>query len=247
MVFLKLVENFFGLIFPRNCVSCYQPVFFDNQLSKYEFLCEACEEEVPFLDRSDLGCRFCGGVFEDVILKEGACTECDARDYFYDSKISVLSYRGVARSLILKLKYEKGGYLVGDLGEIISEVFDSEGVSEEIVLVPVPLHPRKERERGYNQSRLLADWLAKKSPKMRVSETICRTKDTVSQTKLPQDKRIKNMKNAFAIRPKTHLDPQPRYILVDDVYTTGATLNECARVLKAAGVNKVDALTLAQG
>ena len=116
------------------------------------------------------------------------------------------------------------------------------------VLVPVPLHPRKERERGYNQSRLLADCLVPLGGgATHVEELLRRVIDTETQTAFDRRTRHENLKNAFALRPGAAINRALRYILVDDVFTTGSTLNACAAVLRRAGALNLDVVTLGHG
>ena len=114
-------------------------------------------------------------------------------------------------------------------------------------LVPVPLHKRKLRERGFNQSRFLADAFSDLVGNLPVVDALIRIKDTKSQTRLKRPDRMKNAKNAFAMSDDTHLDMKKDCIVVDDVFTTGATLNACCTELRKAGAERLRVLTLAHG
>jgi competence protein ComFC len=124
---------------------------------------------------------------------------------------------------------------------------DIRGFLRGAVLVPVPLHPRKLRERGYNQSQYLAESFGKEVSGRGVANLLIRKRDTLSQTGFDLKARKENLKNAFALAPKMSIDSSLRYILVDDVFTTGSTLNSCASVLRKAGVVYLDVATLAHG
>ena len=109
-------------------------------------------------------------------------------------------------------------------------------------------HPRKERERGYNQALLLARALALVAGgTTTVHELLRRTEDTATQTAFDRRTRMANLKNAFALGRGAALNPEQHYILVDDVFTTGSTLNSCARTLRRAGALKLDVITLGHG
>jgi ComF family protein len=113
--------------------------------------------------------------------------------------------------------------------------------------VPVPLHHRKERERGFNQTRLIATAFAKAAGGTTVVSALQRVVDTATQTRLDREARRANLKNAFAMAPGRALTPGARIVLVDDIFTTGATLNACASVLRKAGFDNLDVATLAHG
>ena len=115
-------------------------------------------------------------------------------------------------------------------------------------LVPVPLHPRKARERGFNQAGLLAETLAHAvGGGTRVESLLRRVVDTESQTAFDRRTRVANLKNAFALARGAVLNPAHHYVLVDDVFTTGSTLNSCARALRRAGGLNLDIVTFGHG
>ncbi|HEX9784690.1 MAG TPA: phosphoribosyltransferase family protein [Opitutaceae bacterium] len=115
------------------------------------------------------------------------------------------------------------------------------------VLVPVPLHPRKQRERGFNQAELIANCLVQTVGAAGVEMRLKRVVDTATQTRLNRQSRQENLKNAFALATTDLLKTSSRYVLVDDVFTTGATLNACARALRRSGLTRIDVATLGHG
>jgi ComF family protein len=147
---------------------------------------------------------------------------------------------------VIELKYHRGRHVVADMVEIFRRSPEILAVVTGAVLVPVPLHPRKARERGFNQSALLAASLARLGGG-RVEEVLRREVDTPTQTAFDRKTRQANLKNAFALAPGVTLTPGEQYVLVDDVFTTGSTLNSCARVLRRAGALKLDVVTFAHG
>ena len=152
------------------------------------------------------------------------------------------------RAIIHTLKYKSGRWLLPDLvkiGHLLPGYMD---FLKDSVLVPVPLHRKRERQRGYNQSLLLAEAFASSLPEQtEVRPLLKRVINTRTQTRLSREKRRQNMKGAFVVKKKYPLESQKRHILIDDVFTTGSTLNSCAKTLKDAGVEKIDILTLAHG
>ena len=115
------------------------------------------------------------------------------------------------------------------------------------ILVPVPLHPTKERERGFNQSLMIAKSLNEATAAKDLQKLLVRTIYTQTQTQLSRAARQQNMKNAFALASDAVVIPNQTYILIDDVFTTGSTLNSCAAVLLEAGATQIKVATLGHG
>ena len=148
---------------------------------------------------------------------------------------------------ICLFKYDSKTQLADLLGKLMSDFAVRNIGAEEIdMIVPVPLHPVKLRERQFNQSELLAAHLARKINKNVVRDKVKRIKYTAPQTKLKRDQRLKNVRGAFLVKKNADFK-EKTVLLVDDVLTTGATLHECAKALKDAGAKKVVALALARG
>ena len=150
-------------------------------------------------------------------------------------------HEGLLRRALLALKYENAAQLAGPLGtRLAALVADLKWKAD--FLVPVPLHPSRERERGYNQARLMSQVLAQELCIPLADDALYRTGNTRAQVGLTRRQRLENVSNAFVVNAKR---VQGRdLLLVDDVYTTGATLGECARALLASGAGSVFGLTL---
>ena len=176
------------------------------------------------------------------------CAKCAGLDPVFDEGRTAVLFKGPARSLVIELKYHRGLHVLADIAEIFRR---SPHVIERVrgsVLVPVPLHARKARERGYNQALLMARTLAEAAGgDTRVEALLRRAVDTQTQTAFDRRTRMANLKNAFALAPGAALNPALRYILVDDVFTTGSTLNSCAQTLRRAGVLSLDVVTFGHG
>lgn len=166
---------------------------------------------------------------------------------FREGRTAVL-FKGPARALVIELKYHRGLHVLSDMEAVFRRAPEVLGFVRGATLVPVPLHPRKERERGYNQSALLAGHLARAAGKGTTAEPLLRRAvDTQTQTAFDRRTRQENLKNAFALVRGAALNPALHYILVDDVFTTGSTLNGCARVLRRAGCLNLDVVTFGHG
>ena len=169
-------------------------------------------------------------------------TERYSSDHAVSWACAVDRYEGRMKDIVHSLKYERRRSIAPPLGGLMREC-GVQLLHDANLVVPVPLHPRREYQRGFNQAEDLARELGPP-----VARLLVRTRHTPSQIELPKNERQDNVRDAFAFRPDPRsLSPNPRVVvLVDDVSTTGATLEACARVLKASGVKEVRALTAAR-
>ncbi|OGD53451.1 hypothetical protein A3J78_00210 [Candidatus Beckwithbacteria bacterium RBG_13_35_6] len=232
-----ILTAFKNLIFPQKCLGC---------ASWGEYLCSHCLNLIK-VSNSRI-CPMCsmpsfGG------LTHPRCYQA----YGLDGLTAIFSYKGIVGKAITKLKYQ----FVTDLAETILEIFlsccgeDKALVKlinkDKTILIPVPLHRQRQIWRGFNQSELLGKMIAEKLGVGFYPNILIRIKKTAPQTKLKKKDRIKNIKGAFRLNknlPTSHFTSS--ILLFDDVWTTGSTLKECARVLKRNGFNKVWGLTLAR-
>ena len=231
------------LAFPPTCLGCGGLV--ENN-PPYRHICATC---LPTLARvTPPYCGVCGHPFFGEVEGERICPHCvDLRPWFRSGCTAVL-LRGPARAMIIELKYHHGLHVLADIEIIVRESPHLLNHLKDAVLVPVPLHVRKERERGYNQSQLLAEAFARAAGgRTGVARLLARTADTMTQTAFDRRSRMANLKNAFALAPGSRILPDQHYILVDDVFTTGSTLNSCASVLRDAGVVRLDVATFGHG
>lgn len=139
-------------------------------------------------------------------------------------------------------------YLMEDLASMVANSEHYLSYIQHATLVPVPLHPTRLRERGFNQSEQIAQMLSScAGASVRVKKLLIRKRYTESQTFLNRSKRYQNVKNAFALASDTVLNPHKSYIIIDDVFTTGSTLNACAQVLRNAGAVHLKVATIGHG
>jgi ComF family protein len=151
------------------------------------------------------------------------------------------------REFIHRFKYNHHFYLRHELGRWICEGLDDPRMLELPIdgIVPVPLHSARKRERGFNQAAILSEFLAKKSGKP-ILNVIRRVRYTSTQTQFDRESRMENLRNAFSMRQNASVHTL-HLLLVDDVLTTGSTVDECARILKQAGASSVRVATVARG
>jgi ComF family protein len=229
------------LLFPPVCVHC-------GRLAEgggFRHLCPGCASDIAFVQPP--ACPTCGHPWAGAPAGGSQCPHCAGLEPAFGRGCAAVLLRGPVRSILVELKYRHGCHVLRDMEEIFRR---SPRVLEYLggaVLVPVPLHPRKRRERGFNQSELLAKGLARLAGLPAPLALLRRSADTPSQTLLDRSRRQANLKNAFALAPGAGLNLRQRYVLVDDVFTSGATLNSCAVALRRAGGLIPDVVTFAHG
>ena len=173
------------------------------------------------------------------------CEKCVKHRWYFQWARATHRTKGQVLEAVVGFKYADQYYQYGRLVDWLTEAYDRHARAEAWdALVPVPLYHRRHRERGFNQANELARGLAKKR-KLRVLDCLYRSRETVTQTKLAQNARWENMADAFQL--KRGFDVAGLNLLViDDVFTTGATTNACAQVLAKAGAESLAVLTVAR-
>ena len=238
---LKAVLNDVSdIIFPPQCLACAEII----NLPINQVFCSTCQEKIGFITGSF--CPICGAPFLDSPAGSHICGNCLDNKPYYTCARAVAGFETVIMDAIHKFKYGRNISVGNALGSFMAGFsFPDFAFSEYSLLVPVPLHIRRLRERGFNQSLLLAKEMGRKY-KLPVNFSLLkRCKFTLTQTGLNKTEREKNIKGAFTVVDKKEVAGE-NIILIDDVYTTGATINECAKVLLKAGAQKVAVLTLAR-
>src|SRR5437773_4024903 len=235
----RIVEALASLFYPATCVVCSANI--DNA----EYLCADCRQCAPRIVAPF--CAKCSEPFPGAITQTFRCANCEHRVLHFDCAVAAYRSRGLVRKLVHEFKYAKQRHLrypvAGWLRETLSDPrlrgrhFD--------VIIPVPLHPARERERGFNQATLLAELLAT-STTAPLRAALERTRYTTTQTAYDRAERMENLHGAFRLRKNQDVRDL-RVLLIDDVLTTGSTLSECARVLRRAGASCVYAATAARG
>lgn len=229
------------LIFPRDCVVTQEPM--DGGPGRHLSTNGAAQ-----LERiHDPRCLLCGHPFEGILEGHRACPHCAELHPAFGRAVCAFRAQGPARAIIHRIKYGRCPFFVDDLAAaaLADETFRRHLAGS--VLVPVPLHPTRRQERGYNQAERLAAHLARHVAGCRLEIPLEKTTETESQTRLGRAARRKNVTGVFRLRAGQTIDPAVRYVVIDDVLTTGATLHSCALVLRDAGAELVDAAALCHG
>ncbi len=227
--------------FPSSCVSCGEMV----DRTALPHVCDRCFSKIHIVE--DPRCLTCGYPFFGETESHGDCQHCSRLTPRFSRGWSISLFRGPIRDLVYALKYENSLWALDDLARIAEYAEGLDEFLEDAVLVPVPLHARKLRERGYNQSALIAVELGKRFGCPVSGDLMKRIVDTPSQTQFNRKERYRNLRNAFELSSEGQIDRGKGYVIVDDVFTTGSTLNACASVLRKAGAKRVDVLTIGHG
>ena len=195
------------------------------------------------IEGSAICCPTCGAF--DIISKED-CQYCNSEKIYFDKCRSLSTYNNVVRTLIHELKYNETTKIAHYLADHTIKYLHARNPFPEVDFVcPVPLHPTKKRERGYNQAAIIARDIADHFKWEYKPDLIKRTKYTESQSRLPPHKRKDNVSRAFSIDRNSILY-EVNILIIDDVFTTGATVNSICRILKEYRVDKIYVLTVAR-
>ncbi len=236
------VKTIIGFIYPELpiCSLCRQPFSQNTTVT----ICNNCEKQIEFI--KDNGCNICGKPlsFGD---NKSICINClKIQRYFSKGKV-IGVYEGLLRQCILDFKYMGQWQLAKPLGTLMGEFVKLWGdMNRDIILIPVPLHEERYNERGYNQSQLLAEYVRDVTGLSISTDNLLRINPTEPQKGLTTVEREENLENAFNLVCPDEV--RERTILViDDIMTTGVTVNQCSKVLVRAGAKDVKVLALAAG
>jgi ComF family protein len=227
-----------SLFYPPTCVVC------SGNAGRLEYLCASCRSRAPRIVAPF--CAKCSEPFFGAITQTFNCANCEHRILHFDCAVAAYRSRGPVRKLVHEFKYGRQRHLRYPLAEWLGETLSDPRLRGRRfdLIVPVPLHPARERERGFNQATLLAELLAAKAA-LPLRAVLERIRYTTTQTAYDRAERMENLHDAFRLRKNRDVR-ELRVLLIDDVLTTGSTLSECARVLKAAGAISVHAATAAR-
>jgi ComF family protein len=235
----KTIEPLLSLLYPPHCAICA------TDTPAGEHLCAACKNKArkiaaPF-------CEICSMQFSGAIETKFSCANCADREFHFTHAVSSYRAVGVVREIVHRFKYGGEFHLRHPLAGWLADTLADERMRAQRIdcLVPVPLHARRFREREFNQAEVLARLLAVRAG-IAVRDCLLRTRYTTTQTRFDRHERIENLRKAFAMRDNADVRDM-HAVLVDDVLTTGSTLDECARVLRKAGAASVRAITVARG
>ena len=223
------INAFIDLFFPTSCIVCRKPVTHQDN-----HICKECFETIKI---STDKCPVCSGLLED-----GKCAFCTERKVYIDKNICCFDYEDAVRKLMSGYKFR--GYK--RIAKVFNLLFVKFGIDvpKADVITCVPMTPKKIWKRGYNQSEIFAKELSKQY-RIKYLKLLAESKKALAQHDLNITERFFNILGRYTVLKKSRISGKS-IILVDDIFTTGATINECARVLKEAGADKVFSIIIAR-
>jgi ComF family protein len=230
-----------GFFYPEICQLCET----ERATARDGFVCSRCWSHVRFIKPPF--CERCGLPFEGEFTTAFECTNCREMELHFSSARSAVVAKSVVLEAIHRFKYQNALWFENFLaGLFLREALPALRGQKWDFIAPVPLHPVKKREREFNQAENLARHLGAAAKIPLNTRLLRRVSPTMTQTLLTREQRAENMRGAFAVRSGVKLNGE-KIILVDDVFTTGATTSACAKALKTAGAGEVCVWTVARG
>lgn len=237
-IIFKKFTWFLDILYPYRCPAC-------KKIVNSSGFCELCWKSLIFIEEPC--CFVCGKPIDTTVSKGLICAECLKVRYYFDRSFSVFVYNDTIAKSIFEFKFYQKLFL----GKFFTNFLYNKikNFDEKIdFIIGVPMHYKKLIQRGYNQSVILAVELSKKLNIPHINNLIIKIKDTKAQVKLNSKTRKVNLRHAFKLNNKyKSLIKNKNILIVDDVFTTGSTINECSKILKNdACVNRVFAITIAK-
>ena len=235
---MSLLGKLMDIIYPPRCPICQEFIWDEHPF------CETCFFDFRIIHSPF--CPICGRPFHSQTEDNHPCEDCLRKRPLYEAAAAPYLYEGSLMTAIHQYKYSPKSSLASSLGPLLAHFAEGWVKNfDRLLIMPVPLHQKRLRERGFNQSLLLARHVAGRLHSELDFLSLRRVRYTLPQTGLGKDERRKNVRGAFQLKD-LEIVRGKTILLVDDVSTTGNTLNECARVLKKAGCKKVFCLVLAR-
>ncbi len=235
----EIVKGLIDLIFPPHCAFCGTPLAEDHTAE----ICPGCLRNIRFI--SPPICPKCGLPFPMEMGEDHLCGQCLGRQWHFGSARALGLYEGTIREAIHLLKYNGKSFLAKPLVGLLDRGYPFIDYGSYDLLVPVPLHPKRLRERGFNQALMLGRAIGRREGVPCGVFLLKKIKWSSAQINLSPREREENVKGTFAVTDPGGVRGK-RLLLIDDVMTTGSTVNECARELLKAGAGEVDVFTLAR-
>ncbi|MDP8262292.1 MAG: ComF family protein [Candidatus Ancaeobacter aquaticus] len=234
-------KSFLDIFYPRHCLLCSDPLSFGEEL-----ICPTCSRAVIFT--KDPFCKKCARPLVVSVGGRDGCYTCKSEKLPFEQLIALGIYEGDLKKCIHALKFEKKEYISKWFSDALVSFIESYSINirNYDCIVPVPMHPLRKKERGFNQAELIARSLSKKLQIPYARGVLKRVKIGEVQSGLNKKKRQQNVEDAFVVTSPDVIKNNT-VLLVDDIYTTGATVQSAARLLRVNGARKVSVCVLARG
>lgn len=231
---MKIIKRILKLIYPETCVFC-------GKVCKTG-ICNTCVEQITYVEEPC--CKRCG---KPVRYEEQEyCHDCEGHTFAYEQGKSVWLHKGLVKQSIYRFKYHNKRVYASVYAREMLRLYEEQIKSwKPQVLIPVPLHWRRRQQRGYNQAMILAREVSKRTGIPFSEKIVRRRRCTSPQKRLNKKQRSRNLQDAFEVTE--HLGKIKSVLIIDDIYTTGSTIDSIARKLKEKGVQKVWFLTISIG
>jgi len=227
---MYLLYSILNLFFPSNCVYCGGKISYaDNNL------CQDCLGSIDLIENQ---CQRCSG-----LIINGNCEICSDREFYIEKNVTIAEYSGVMKEILHYYKFSNSKRLYKHISKLASERLLNSRIKFDLI-TSVPMNRKKKWKRGYNQSELVAKELSKKFS-IPYKKLLSEKKNSDAQRNLGYTERFLNVINRYSLKKKIGLNDR-NILIIDDVFTTGATLNECSRMLSMNGSNRVFSLTFAR-
>ncbi|MDR1150288.1 MAG: ComF family protein [Clostridiales bacterium] len=234
-----MISELLNFIFPKKCIICGEIL----NLKKEIAICESCDKEklVEKIDNVNR-CKICSRM---ISFNSKICKDCLSNDFSFDKNFSLFKYNETMKNIISRFKFEDNSFIGILLSELMCKEINLNKIFKNRIfdfIIPVPIHWNRERKRGFNQSKILAKKISQKNKIFLETKNFLRVKNTKAQFNLNKIEREENLRGAFCV--KKNIFKNKNIILIDDIFTTGSTINNCAKTLKKIGSNYVASITL---
>jgi len=225
-----LLQRIYNIFFPIKCGYC------DDITENGTYICDKCNKKVKLEDLKNR-CKFCG---TKLFVKDRVCIKCAGDKKYYDEFIYFSEYEDVLKNKMLAYKFNDKKYLKDFFAQELAKCLNDVQAD---YIIGVPITKKRLRERGYNQTNLIAKELSKILGIEYIPNMLVKIKNTEHQSKLSKTERKFNVKNCFKLVDIYNIKDK-KILLIDDIFTTGATVNECSKILKKSGAKKVVVSTI---
>ena len=237
-----MFRTILNMVYPVRCPLCG-----DIVIPRNEKVCPSCRNKLPYIQEPR--CMKCSKPIAHMELEY--CSDCERKDYHFDRGYAVWIYDEVMKQSISKFKYNsRKEYAEFYIDEVLNRYEDKIKKLSFDAIVPIPIHRSKHRERGFNQAEILARGIGKQLTIPVVSDLLIRNRKTLPQKQLSDKERLRNLSEAFQWNKKAgdqfHSEMK-KVLLIDDIYTTGSTIEACTNVLKSNGIKEVYFIVLCIG